>query len=48
MLAGLCSFTVMLPKKKKGQSVFPLPNTGCFEGDVMLKEKFLQHSRAIV
>lgn len=28
-------------KKEKGQPVFPLPNAGCFEGDVMLKEKFL-------
>ena len=24
-------------KKEKGQLVFPLPNAGCFEGDVMLK-----------
>lgn len=28
-------------KKEKGQLVFLLPNASCFEGDVMLKEKFL-------
>lgn len=35
-------------KIEKGQSVFPLANAGCFQGDVMLKEKFPQRSGAIV